>query len=137
MSERAKKVRNGIVIQGGILAAAGLIARAIGIVRRIPLTNIIGDVGNGYYAAAYELYAIILLLSSYSLPLAVSKMVAARVSRGQYKNAKKIFKASLLFATVSGGLACLIVLFFADFLASGPAPPAIVRSAYSSITTTR
>lgn len=116
MSERAKKIRNGLVVQGGILAAAGLIARAIGIVRRIPLTNIIGDVGNGYYAAAYELYAIILLLSSYSLPLAVSKMVAARVSRGQYKNAKKIFKASLLFATVSGGLACLIVLFFADFL---------------------
>ena len=104
MSERGKKIRNGIVIQGGILAAAGLIARAIGIVRRIPLTNIIGDVGNGYYAAAYELYAIILLLSSYSLPLAVSKMVAARVSRGQYKNAKKIFKASLVFATISGGL---------------------------------
>ena len=117
MSERAKKVRNGIVIQGGILAAAGLIARAIGIVRRIPLTNIIGDVGNGYYAAAYELYAIILLLSSYSLPLAVSKMVAARVSRGQYRNAKKIFSASLLFATISGGLACLGVFIFADFLA--------------------
>ena len=48
MSERAKKIRNGLVVQGGILAAAGLIARAIGIVRRIPLTNIIGDVGNGY-----------------------------------------------------------------------------------------
>ncbi len=117
MSERAKKVRNGIVMQGSILAAAGLIARAIGIIRRIPLTNIIGDMGNGYYAAAYELYAIILLLSSYSLPLAVSKMVSARVSRGQYKNAAKIFKASLLFAVVSGGFACLVVLFFADFLA--------------------
>lgn len=119
MSEKAKKIRNGIVVQGGILAAAGLIARAIGIVRRIPLTNIIGDVGNGYYAAAYELYAIILLLSSYSLPLAVSKMIAARVSRGQYRNAHKIFKASLLFAFVSGGIACLFVLIFADFLAGG------------------
>ncbi len=117
MSERGKKVRNGIIVQGGILAAAGLIARAIGIVRRIPLTNIIGDVGNGFYAAAYELYAIILLLSSYSLPLAVSKMVAARVSRGQYKNAQKIFSASLVFAVVSGGIACLVVLIFADFLA--------------------
>lgn len=117
MSERGKKIRNGIIVQGGILAAAGLIARAIGIIRRIPLTNIIGDVGNGYYAAAYELYAIILLLSSYSLPLAVSKMVAARVSRGQYRNANKIFKASLVFAVVSGGIACLVVLLFADFLA--------------------
>ncbi len=61
MSERGKKIRNGIVIQGGILAAAGLIARAIGIIRRIPLTNIIGDIGNGFYGAAYEVYAIILL----------------------------------------------------------------------------
>ena len=117
MSERNKKIRNGIVIQGSILAIAGLIVRAIGIVRRIPLTNIIGDAGNGFYGAAYEIYAIILLLSSYSLPLAVSKMVAARVSRGQYRNAKKIFKASLVFAVISGGLACLFVLFFADFLA--------------------
>lgn len=118
MSERGKKIRNGIVVQGGILAAAGLIARAIGIIRRIPLTNIIGDIGNGFYGAAYEVYAIILLLSSYSLPLAVSKMVAARVSRGQYKNAKKIFKASLVFAIISGGIACLFVLIFADFLAT-------------------
>ncbi len=117
MSERNKKIRNGIVMQGSILAIAGLIVRAIGIIRRIPLTNIIGDAGNGYYGAAYEVYAIILLLSSYSLPLAVSKMVAARVSRGQYRNAKKIFKASLVFAVISGGLACLFVLFFADFLA--------------------
>lgn len=118
MSERNKKIRNGIIMQGSILAAAGLISRAIGIVRRIPLTNIIGDVGNGYYAAAYELYAIILLLSSYSLPLAVSKMVAARVSRGQYRNANKIFKASLVFATISGGIACLFVFIFADFLSA-------------------
>ena len=117
MSERTKKIRNGIVMQGSILAAAGLIARAIGIIRRIPLTNIIGDAGNGFYSAAYEIYAIILLLSSYSLPLAVSKMVAARVSRGQYRNAKKIFKASLLFSIVSGGTACLFVFIFADFLA--------------------
>ena len=117
MSENAKKIRNGVVIQGGILAAAGLISRAIGVVRRIPLTNIIGDAGNGFYGAAYSLYALILILSSYSLPMAVSKMVAARVCRGQYKNAKKIFRASMLFAICSGGIACLFVLIFADFLA--------------------
>lgn len=117
MSEKTKKVRNGIIMQGSILAIAGLIARAIGIIRRIPLTNIIGDAGNGYYAVAYEVYAIILLLSSYSMPLAVSKLVAARVSRGQYKNADKILKGSLIFACISGGLACLFVLLFADWIA--------------------
>ena len=90
MAEKKQKIKNGIIVQGSILAIAGIIARLIGIVRRIPLTNIIGDAGNGYYSVAYEVYSIILLLSSYSLPLAVSKLVAARVSRGQHKNADNI-----------------------------------------------
>lgn len=115
---KSKKNKNDFIIQGGILAAAGIIVRLIGLVRRIPLTNIIGDEGNGYYAAAYEVYAIILLLSSYSLPLAVSKMVSARVGKGQYKNAERIFKSSLLFAIIVGSLASVFVYFSADFLAA-------------------
>lgn len=117
MKEKRNSVRNSIVIQGGVLAVAGLLARVIGLVRRIPLTGIIGDVGNGFYAAAYEVYAIILLLSSYSLPLAVSKLVSARISRGQYKNAQKILKGAFIFALISGGLACIFVFIFADWLA--------------------
>ncbi len=117
MAEKKQKIKNGIIVQGSILAIAGIIARLIGIVRRIPLTNIIGDAGNGYYSVAYEVYSIILLLSSYSLPLAVSKLVAARVSRGQHKNADKILKGALVFAFFTGGLACLFVLIFADWLA--------------------
>lgn len=116
MSKRISK-RNNFILQGGILAIAGIIVRLIGLVKRIPLTNIIGDEGNGYYAAAYEIYAIILLLSSYSLPLAISKMVSARVSKGQYKNANRIFKSSLVFATLVGLIASIIVFKFSNFLA--------------------
>lgn len=112
-----KSIAKGIVVQGSILAIAGLIVRAIGLIRRIPLQNIIGDAGNGFYSAAYEVYSIILLLSSYSLPLAVSRLVAARVEKGQYRNANKIFKGALCFALISGGLACFFVFIFADFLA--------------------
>lgn len=75
------------IVQGSILAAASIIVRIIGMLYRIPVTNIIGDVGNDYYSGAFEIYNIILLISSYSLPLAVSKLVAARVKLGQYKNA--------------------------------------------------
>lgn len=110
-------IAKGIVVQSSILAIAGLIVRAIGLVRRIPLTNIIGDKGNGFYSAAYEIYSIILLVSSYSLPLAVSRLVAARVEKGQYRNATKILKGALYFAIISGGAACIFVFFFADFLA--------------------
>lgn len=116
--EEKKSIAGGILVQGGILALAGIISRAIGLVRRIPLTNIIGDVGNGFYANAYEIYSIILLLSSYSLPVAISRLVAARTEKGQIKNTQKLFKGALLFAVISGGLSCLLVLIFADFLAT-------------------
>ncbi len=122
MSEKVMKTKrpsNQFIVQGSILAAVGILVRIIGLVRRVPLTNIIGDMGNGFYAAAYEIYSIILLISSYSLPLAVSKIVSARVAVGQYKNAKKILQGSLLFAVVSGGLASIFLFVFADLIA-GP-----------------
>lgn len=117
MGNRQRKRKSNFIVQGGILAIAGVIVRMIGLLRRIPLTNIIGDDGNGYYAVAYEIYSIILIISSYSLPLAVSKLVSARVSRKQFKSADRILKGALLFAFVVGGAACLLVLVFADVLA--------------------
>ena len=120
MSKKSKKINiaGSILMQGGILAIAGIIARAIGLVRRIPLTNIIGDMGNGYYSNAYEIYSIILLLSSYSLPVAISRLIAARTEKGQIKNCQKYFKGALIFALISGGLSCALVLTFADTLAT-------------------
>ncbi|MBO6111453.1 MAG: polysaccharide biosynthesis protein [Lachnospiraceae bacterium] len=84
---------------------------------RIPVTNIIGDKGNGYYSSAYYIYNIMLLISSYSLPLAISKVVSARLSKNQYKNAAKVFKGGLLFALFTGGIVCTAVFFFADAFA--------------------
>ena len=72
-----KKNDTSFLVQGSILAIASLVSRVIGLVYRIPLTAIIGDHGNDYYSCAYEIYSLLLLISSYSLPLAVSKMVSA------------------------------------------------------------
>lgn len=105
------------IVQGGILAFAGIISRIIGFVYRIPLQNTIGDAGMGYYSAAFQIYSIMLIISSYSLPVAVSKLVAARAAKGQYRNARRFFHGALLFATLTGGATCLIVLFGADKLA--------------------
>ncbi len=106
------------VVQGSILAIASIVVRIIGIAYRIPMINIIGDEGMGYYGTAFNVYNIALLLSSYSLPLAVSKMVAARIAKGQYRNAKRILKASLAYATVVGGIMAAIIWFAAPFIAS-------------------
>ena len=100
-----------------VLGLAGLMVQVLGAVFRIPLANIIGDEGNGYYSAAFNIYTIILLLSSYSLPLAVSKMVSARIATGNYRNAGRILKASLVYATLAGGLGCTVIFFGADWFA--------------------
>ena len=84
-----KSSDNGLIKQAGILAGAGIIVRIIGLLYRSPLTGIIGDEGNGYYNAAYNCYAIILLISAYSIPSAVSKIMAARIALHEYKNAMR------------------------------------------------
>lgn len=113
---KRKKTGN-FVIQGTILAVAGIIVRLIGLMYRIPMTNIIGDEGMGYYSTAFNVYNIVLILSSYSLPLAVSKMVSARLARGEFRNASRVLWAALVYATIAGGLACALVWHFGDFFA--------------------
>ena len=66
MSEKKEGRSSGFLIQGSIYAASGLISSVIGLLYRLPLTRIIGDEGNGYYSAAFNVYTIILLLSSRS-----------------------------------------------------------------------
>ena len=114
MNEKKKNGTN-FLVQGSILAIASIISRIIGLIYRLPMTDIIGDVGNNYYGCAFDIYNVMLIISSYSLPLAVSKLVSARMARHERKMAYQIFKGALLFATVSGIIAALIVYFGAEF----------------------
>lgn len=102
MSGTNENRRKNFLVQGGILAIAGIIVRLIGMIYRVPLTHIIGDRGNSLYDSAYSVYSIILIISSYSLPVAVSKMLAAKNSRKEYINADRIFRCSLIYAVVVG-----------------------------------
>lgn len=110
--------KSNFLIQGSILAVAGIIVRLIGLAYRIPLIRIIGDEGMGYYSVAYEIYSVVLLLSSYSLPLAVSKMISARIAKEDYGNAGRIFRAALLYATIVGAAGCVFVALSADWFAN-------------------
>jgi len=102
-------------MQAGILAAAGIIVRLIGILYRSPLVAIIGDEGNGYYNTAYTIYTIILLISSYSIPAAISKVIAARLAKREYRNAQRIFTCSFIYVMITGGIGSLLCFFGAEF----------------------
>ncbi len=97
------------IVQGSILAAAVVITKVIGVVYRIPLTNLLGDEGNGFYGYAYQVYAFALMISSLSLPTAVSKLVSTRVASGQKRNAFRAFLCSLLFAVIVGFIVSLVI----------------------------
>lgn len=109
---------NNFIVQGGILALSGVLVRLLGLAKRIPLTYIIGDLGNSYYSAAYDIYNIVFTIAVYGIPLSVSKLVSARVSKGQYKNANKIFKCTMVFSLVMGFISSLLVFIFADSLSA-------------------
>lgn len=118
MGTKKEKGNSNFLLQGSILAVAGIITKIIGMAYRIPLNNILGDEGQGFYGYAFEIYNIALLLTSYSLPLAVSKLVAARMATGEKKNAYRLFKCALMFAFCVGAAVALIIFFGADFIAA-------------------
>ncbi|MDO4555061.1 MAG: polysaccharide biosynthesis protein, partial [Lachnospiraceae bacterium] len=112
-----KKNTNDFLVQGSILAAASIVVRMIGLLYRIPMNNILGQSGMGLYSLAFEIYNLGLILSSYSLPLAVSKMVSAKMVKKEYKNVKRIIICSMAFAAVAGIIMTSILFFGADLIA--------------------
>lgn len=123
MSKEKKK--DGFIMQAGILAAASIICRMIGLLYKSPLIAIIGDEGNGYYSMAYVIYTIILLVSSYSIPSAVAKVLAQRLALKEYRNAQRIFKCALVYVMVVGGAASLVLFIGAPFFVMGNSVPVL------------
>ncbi|MCD7820495.1 MAG: polysaccharide biosynthesis protein, partial [Lachnospiraceae bacterium] len=80
------------------------------------LQNILGNEGNGYYSTANEIYAILLMVSCFNMPLAVSRLVSARVNRGEYRNAHRVFLCAVRFSMLVGGVIALVTYICAGFI---------------------
>jgi len=109
--------KNQYLVQGSILAIASIITRIIGMLYKIPMTIMIGREGMAYYNTAYEIYSIVLILSSLSIPLALSKLISAREQNNEYRTSSRIFRLTMMFAGVTGGAASLIIWFGAGYFA--------------------
>ncbi len=117
--------KNNFILQAGILAAAGFISRIIGLLYVSPVAAIIGTVGLGYYSSAYTYYTIILLISSYSIPSAISKVIAQKLSLKEYKNAHRIFVCSMYYVLGVGLAASLLLYFGASLFVEDSAIPVL------------
>jgi stage V sporulation protein B len=102
-----------------IILMSQMMVKILGMVYRLVITNIegFGDKGNGFYNAGFQIYTLLLAISSVGIPNAIAKMVSEKTALGDYRGAHKIFKtAFFLFAAI--GFVCSLALFFgAGFIA--------------------
>lgn len=84
---------------------------------KIPLINLMGDKGMGYYSIALSIYLLLMTCMAYGLPKAVSSLIIKQSSKGQYALAYKTTIYSLIFSAVAGGLLAIIVFVCADIIA--------------------
>ncbi|GHU49107.1 stage V sporulation protein B [Clostridia bacterium] len=101
-----------------ILAVAGAIIKALGAVFRIPLGNMIGDGGMGYYQAAYTIYVMFLVVSNSGIPVAISRMVSERTALGNPRSAHRVFRVSFILMLLIGLASFAICFFGTDILLS-------------------
>ena len=80
-----KKKGTNFLMQGTILAAAAMITKIVGLAYRIPLTNIMGAEGNGYYGVVFQVYSLALMLTSYSFPWLYQNLYRPVVALGSIK----------------------------------------------------
>ncbi|MGO5315231.1 putative polysaccharide biosynthesis protein [Bilifractor sp. LCP21S3_A7] len=105
------KSSNSLVKNASVLMIASIISRVIGLLYRRPLGSILGSVGLGYYGYASNLYSILLLISSYSIPMATSKIISEMLAKKEYRGAHKVFRGAMLYAVIVGGVTALICFF--------------------------
>ncbi|TCL73246.1 stage V sporulation protein B [Hydrogenispora ethanolica] len=109
---------NASIVKGtALLAGAGLVAKAFGALYRIFLARTIGNEGIGLYQMAYPIYLIFLSLSTAGLPIAISRMVAARVAAGDRGGANRVLSAALILLAGLGVVSTLAMALSARWLA--------------------
>lgn len=97
-----------------------LLIKVLGLVYSLYLTNRegFGDRGNGIVAAGYQIYAMLLTISSIGVPNAISKLVSERIAIGDHKGAHRIFKIAFATFTVIGLVGTLLLFFGAHMIAN-------------------
>lgn len=109
--------KNNSFIKGAaILGIAGGIVKILGAIYRLPLANIIGSEGMGYYQTAYPLYTLLLTISTAGFPVAIAKLVSEKRAIGDYNAAHRVFKVALTGLFIGGLLTSLFLYFLSDVI---------------------
>lgn len=111
------------------IAAGGFVAKLIGALYRIPLTNLIGGHGMGLYQLVYPVYCLLLTVSATGIPSSIAKLTAERVSKGE--NAEPLFKTSMWLFLIIGGVGSVLMAVFAPFLSKAQGSEEVLWGYYT------
>ena len=103
-----------------VLMFSQIMVKILGFIYKLVITNIegFGNTGLGYYSAGYQIYSLLLALSSIGIPNVVSKLVSERVAIGDNKGAQRIFKICMTFFTAIGLVLSLVLFFGAETIST-------------------
>ena len=121
-SEKAQgqKKNKSFLVEAGIISVSSFVVKIIGVLFKIPLANILGE-HMGIFSAAYSLYAMLYMVSTSGLPVAISRMISASAKRGREKEVQRTFRVALTVFTLLGvaAMAAMILLAKPFFGATG------------------
>lgn len=121
MQNDRKKIKQEGFLQGILaLIFSQVLIKLLGLVYKLYLTNKegFGDEGNAIYSSGFQIYALLLTLSSIGVPNAVAKLVSERTSIGDNRGAHKIFKIAFITFGFIGFLGTLVLFFGAKYIAN-------------------
>ena len=95
-----------------ILGIGVVIIKFLGAIYKIPLRNIIGETGYGYFFAAYTIYNFFLTISTSGLPVALSRMISEARTLGKPRQARRTFRVAMVTLGVLGLVFTLLMLLF-------------------------
>ena len=100
-----------------LLTVAAILVKVIGAIYKIPLNDIIGEQGFGYYNTAYEIYNVLLTISVTGLPVAISRMISEANALGHHNQVRQIYRTGRSVALVLGIMGSLLMSIFCRELA--------------------
>ncbi len=121
---RVKK-KGGFLKSAVIIAGGGFVAKLIGALYRVPLTNFIGSEGIGLYQMAFPFYCLLLTVSATGIPSAISSLTAERVANGE--NGRSLLKTAMKLFLFVGTLGTILMVFIAPGLAQAQGEVALIE----------
>ena len=112
MEDKKPEQKQSFLQGAAVLAAATIIVKIIGAIYKIPLKMIIGETGYGYFTTAYDIYSVLLMISTTGLPVAMSRMISEAQTLENHDQIRKIFRVALRVFLAIGlaGSLCMLLL---------------------------